>query len=76
MKSIHAFSALLPGRAAGVASDPDRGHAVNPVRANANRSFAIADGSVSRNGGKIAAISSLLAVALLQGNSGAGRRRD
>jgi hypothetical protein len=75
MKSIHAFSALLPGHGTSLSFDSKRGHALSPMKTNDRRSFGV-KGSVSRNGSKIAAIANLLAVALFQRRAVAGRRRD
>jgi hypothetical protein len=58
MKSIHAFSTLLAGRAS-LPTDPERSHAAAPSKMGA------ACGR-RENAGKISAICALLTVALLQ----------
>ena len=75
MKSIHAFSALLPGqgtrfnRGTSLAIHPEKGHAPNLVKANGERAL---DTGRSR----LSALSSLLAIALFQSRSTPRRPRD
>jgi hypothetical protein len=69
VKSIHAFSVLLPGHGTGVAIDPERCHVSSPLKANCTR-------SLNPGGRKTSALSSLLAVALFQRRFTSRRQRD
>lgn len=69
MKSIHALSALLPGHGTYVSKIPARDHTWHPVKMHGKP-------MLSTGGGKLSALSSLLAVALFQRRPARYRRSD
>jgi hypothetical protein len=73
MKSIHAFSTLLPGSGTAASVDPVRAHSARQMNGGGSLRRS-GSGSGSGSGSKTSALSSLLAIALLQGRFPRGGR--